>query len=287
MTQHLRQLGHAELAGSTRAVGERGETDLGLLVAGPFGHGYLPCVTPEIIEILTALMLGFLHALEVDHMLAVTTFVAGRPALSTAARFGFRWGVGHSLAVLALGGVLLLTGVRWPQRFDAIGEGLVGLMLMGLGLWALRSSGKLHLHEPSEHGDHAHLHLHGGASAHGHEHEQPHAHPHAHGPSHTEHQHHDGHGITLVGLMHGLAGSSAVVALVPVTLIQRTDVGLAYLAAFGVGVTAGMMVYATVAAYAMRQAAARSLLWGQWITALVGGAGVVVGALWVWRAVGR
>jgi ABC-type nickel/cobalt efflux system permease component RcnA len=242
-------------------------------------------VTPEIIEILTALMLGFLHALEVDHMLAVTTFVAGRPALATAARFGFRWGVGHSLAVLALGGMLLLTGVRWPQRFDAIGEGLVGLMLVGLGLWALRSSRKLHLHRPSEHGDHAHLHLHGGPAAHGHE--QSHVHPHDHGQSHTEHHHHDGHGITVVGLMHGLAGSSGVVALVPVTLIQRTDVGLAYLAAFGVGVTAGMMVYATVAAYAMRQAAARSLLWGQRITALVGGAGLVVGVLWVWRAAGR
>jgi len=242
-------------------------------------------VTPELIEILTALMLGFLHALEVDHMLAVTTFVAGRPALTNAARFGFRWGIGHSVAVLALGGVLLVTGVRWPERFDAIGEGLVGLMLVGLGLWALRSSRKLHLHEPSEHGDHAHLHLHGGPAAHGHQHH--HAHPHSHEPSHSETHHHDGHAITLVGLMHGLAGSSAVVALVPVTLIRRIDVGLAYLAAFGVGVTAGMMLYAVVAAFAVRRAAARSLLWGQRVTALVGGAGVVVGLLWIWRAAGR
>ncbi len=283
MTQHLRQLGHAELAGSTRAVGERGEADARLLVAGLVGHGYLPCVTPEIIEVFTALMLGFLHALEVDHMLAVTTFVAGRPALSTAARFGFRWGVGHSVAVLALGGVLLVTGVRWPEGFDAIGEGVVGLMLVGLGIWALRSSRKLHLHEPSEHGDHAHLHLHSGPAAHGHEH--PHAHPHAHDSTNTDSHHHDGHGITLVGLMHGLAGSSAVVALVPVTMIQRTDVGLAYLAAFGVGVTAGMMLYAVVAAFAVRQAATRSLQWGRRITALVGLAGILVGTVWVWRAV--
>lgn len=141
MTQHLRQLGHAELAGSTRAVGERGEPDAGLLVAGLAGHEYLPCVTPELVEILTALMLGFLHALEVDHMLAVTTFVAGRPSLATAARFGFRWGVGHSLAVLAFGGVLLATGIQWPERFDAFGEGVVGVMLIGLGLWALGRAG--------------------------------------------------------------------------------------------------------------------------------------------------
>jgi ABC-type nickel/cobalt efflux system permease component RcnA len=238
-------------------------------------------VTPELIEILTALMLGFLHALEVDHMLAVTTFVADRPSLSMAARFGFRWGVGHSIAVLALGGLLLATGIQWPERYDAIGEGIVGLMLVGLGIWALWSSRKLHLHRPSEHGDHAHLHLHGGPAAHGHPHPAPHP------PVPTPGHQHSGHGITLVGLMHGLAGSSGVVALVPVTLIQRMDVGLAYLAAFGVGVTAGMMVYATVAAYAMRQAAARSLLWGRRITAGVGLAGIVVGAMWVWRVAAR
>ncbi|MEO8140159.1 MAG: hypothetical protein ABI742_10960, partial [Gemmatimonadota bacterium] len=244
-------------------------------------------MTPEIIEILTALMLGFLHALEVDHMLAVTTFVAGRPSLGTAARFGFRWGVGHSLAVLALGGILLVTGIRWPERYDAIGEGVVGLMLVALGLWALRSSRKLHLHVPSEHGDHAHLHLHGGPAAHGHPHRETHPEPvEHHHPSAPAHEHrHPGHGITLVGLMHGFAGSSGVVALVPVTLIRRVDVGFAYLAAFGVGVTAGMMVYAVVAAFAMRQAAARSLRWGRRITALVGVAGVVVGVMWVWRAV--
>ena len=73
---------------------------------------------------------------------------------------------------------------------------------------------------------------------------------------------------------------------VPVTLIQRVDVGLAYLAAFGVGVTAGMMVYAVVAALAMRQAAARSLAWGRRIAGVVGVAGIGVGFCWVWWAVG-
>ena len=232
-------------------------------------------------EILTALMLGFLHALEVDHMIAVSAFVAGRPSPRTAAGFGLRWGFGHSMAVLLLGGALLLSGVRWPGRYDAWGEAVVGVMLIALGAWALRSSRKLHLHPPAEHGDHAHLHVHGDGS---------HAHVHAHAPpvpaeaSRSAHDHR--HGITLVGLMHGLAGSSGVVALVPVTLIQRLDVGLAYLAAFGVGVTAGMMVYAVVAALAMRQAAARSLAWGRRIAGVVGVAGIGVGFWWVWRAVG-
>ncbi len=252
------------------------------------------------IPILTALMLGFLHALEVDHMVAVTTFVTGRPSLGRAARFGFQWGVGHSLAVMLFGGVLLVTGLSWPARYDAAGEGVVGVMLVGLGVWALRSSRRLHLHPPEEHGDHAHLHVHRDAGSAHHHHGPPAAAPHRHRSDHHHHQHagHHDHsdpsahpaqgrrGITLVGLMHGLAGTSAVVALVPVTLIERLDVGLAYLAAFGVGVTAGMVLYATVAAYAMRQAAARSVVWGRRMTAAVGAAGIVVGCWWVIRALG-
>jgi len=52
----------------------------------------------------TAAMLGCLHALEVDHLVAVSTFVSRRPTAAAAVRFGFRWGFGHSLAVLAAGG---------------------------------------------------------------------------------------------------------------------------------------------------------------------------------------
>jgi ABC-type nickel/cobalt efflux system permease component RcnA len=254
----------------------------------------------------TACVLGFLHALEIDHMLAVTTFVARRPPLAVAAGFGARWGLGHSIAVLLAGGLLLATGLKLPARFDAAGEAVVGLMLVGLGLWALRSAARLHLHTPQEHGGHAHVHVHDArADAHPHAHTgEPvlrHAHDHAHDASAAhEHQHrhhedrphlhaHAGHehqGITLVGLMHGLAGTSAVVALVPVTMLQSMPVGFGYLVMFGVGVTVAMTLFAMVAAYAMRQAAERSLAWGRRAARLVGSAGIVVGVWWVLRASG-
>lgn len=252
----------------------------------------------------TACVLGFLHALEIDHMLAVTTFVTRRPRLAVAAGFGARWGLGHSIAVLLAGGLLLATGLKLPARFDAMGEAVVGLMLVGLGLWAWRSAARLHLHTPEEHGGHAHVHVHdAGADAHPHEHAHGHAHVHAQGQAHhaapalQHHHHHDdprphahaGHeheGITLVGLMHGLAGTSAVVALVPVTMLQSLPVGFGYLVMFGVGVTVAMTIFAMVAAYAMRQAAERSLAWGRRAARLVGSAGIVVGAWWVLRAAG-
>lgn len=269
-----------------------------------------------LLPLATALLLGFQHALEADHMVAVTTFVAHKPTAPGALRFGFRWGFGHSLAVFGFGGLLLLTGLRWPARYDAVGEAVVGVMLIGLGVWAIRTARKLHFHAPAGHGDHAHLHAHPHAEpahAHGHDRHHPHAHdaahpahaghdavhhaahpaahPHPHPPAAAPakaeahaHPHHHGHGITLVGLMHGLAGSSAVVALVPVTMLGRVDVGLAYLAAFGIGVTAGMMLYASVAAYAMRRAADRSVALGRRLATVVGVLGVVVGLWWLMGA---
>lgn len=199
----------------------------------------------------TAAMLGFMHALEVDHMLAVTAFVSRQPAAGAAARFGARWGIGHSLAVLAAGGLLLLLGVRWPARWDAAGEAAVGAMLAALGIWAVLSARKLHLRTAAEDGDRA-----------------------------------SRGGITLVGFLHGLAGTSAVVALVPVTMMDRVGVGLGYLAAFGIGVTLAMTLFAVAAAAAMRRAAERSIIWGRRVAMGVGVAGIVTGVVWVGRAVG-
>lgn len=232
-------------------------------------------MSTEWIALGTALTLGLLHALELDHMLAVTTFVSRRPAPRTAAWFGARWGLGHSAAVLAAGGVLLVSGVRWPERWDAFAEAAVGIVLIGLGVWAIRSARKLHLHSVEEHGGHAHVHLHPGAA-------EPHRHGHSDGAA--AHRPHDHGGVTAVGLLHGLAGTSAVIALVPVTLADRVSVGLAYLVAFGVGVTAAMTAFAVVAAVAMKTAGARSLQAGRWVTGAVGTAGIAVGAFWVMRA---
>jgi ABC-type nickel/cobalt efflux system permease component RcnA len=239
----------------------------------------------------TAFLLGLAHAIEVDHMIAVTAFVSTRPALRAAAGFGLRWGLGHSIAVFIAGGILIATGLRWPERYDALGEAIVGILLVAVGVWAMLRARKLHLHPPEEHGDHAHLHTHGGkAAAHAHDHQAhpPHApvHPPA-GHHHHDHDHaHEKHGITLVGLMHGLAGTSAVVALVPVTMMDRWVVGLGYLMAFGAGVMLAMTAYALVAAAAFRRAASGSLRWGRAIGRFAGIGSIVVGLVWIWRAVG-
>jgi ABC-type nickel/cobalt efflux system permease component RcnA len=219
-------------------------------------------------------MIGFLHALEIDHMLAVTAFVSRRPSVPLAARFGARWGIGHAMAVLAAGGALLLLGVRWPERWDAFGEALVGAMLIGLGAWALRSVRRMHLHSEREHG-HAHLHVHAASAGHAH----------AHAPGEAGHDHSHG-GITAVGFLHGLAGTSAVVALVPVTLMADMRAGLGYLAAFGIGVTLAMTLFAMAAAHLMQRAHARSVVLGRRAASLVGVAGILTGSFWLLRSLG-
>ena len=194
----------------------------------------------------TALVLGFLHALEVDHMVAVTAFVSRRPTLPAALAFSLRWGLGHSLAVFAAGAILLATGLSWSPGFSGVLEGAVGVALVAVGIWSLRTARKLHPHHPVEHGTHR-------------------------------------HGITSVGLLHGLAGTSAVVALIPVTLLEDTGLGLAYLALFGIGVTGGMIVFALVAALTLGRAAANSELWGRRVTRYAGLGSIGVGLWWLGR----
>jgi hypothetical protein len=220
------------------------------------------------IAYLTALALGANHALEVDHMVAVTAFVGGRPQLAAAMGFGVRWALGHSLVVLVAGATLALSGLRVPLSAQDWGELGVGVILVALGLWALRAARRLHLHPPSEHGDHAHLHAHPhGSAPHVHQHHQPVTGRHRHLP-------------TLVGAFHGLAGTVPVVALIPVTLMPSGTAAIAYLAAFGVGTMLGMGAYTALAALAVSRVATTARI-AQAAAFTTASASLAVGLWWI------
>jgi hypothetical protein len=220
-----------------------------------------------------AVTLGAAHALEVDHMVAVSAFVGGQPRVGTAALFGLRWGLGHAAVIVLAGGLLAWSGVTVPDSLALWAEGGVGLALVALGVWAWRNARRLHLHAPDRHGGHAHLHLHGS---------EPDAHEHVH--RHSVARHH-GHLSTLMGAIHGLAGTAAVVALIPVTLIPGLRGAIGYLLAFGVGTVAAMALYAAVAALAVGRAAS-SLSVARGVAFATAAASLVVGIWWVVRAAG-
>lgn len=203
-----------------------------------------------VLPLATALVLGFGHALEPDHMAAVTTFVARRPRPSEAIRFGVHWGIGHSAAILAAGGVLILLDLQVPHGIARGLEFGVGGMLLLLGCWLLW--GILH--------DRAHRHHH--------------AHGHAHSHTHT----------TWVGAAHGLAGTAPLIALLPVTLAASPWLAGAYLLFFGVGTTLGMAVYALVAGVVFSQAGARVPRLAGGLRAATALGSAALGVFWMYGA---
>lgn len=207
----------------------------------------------ELLPLLTALSLGFLHALEPDHMAAVTTFVSRRPRPLEAVGFGVRWGLGHSAAILAVGGVLIALGIRLPESVVSGLEFGVGTMLLGLGIWLLWSvmHGEAHAMAGPEHG-----------------------HP---------HDHRDG--SLWVGMAHGIAGTAPLVAVVTVTASSSAWAAGVYLLLFGVGTVAGMGLYAAVAGAMFHQAMHRVPALGGTLRTLTALGSAVLGVFWMVNAV--
>lgn len=219
----------------------------------------------------TAFVLGTAHAFEVDHMVAVTAFVGSQPRSMSAAAFGIRWGLGHATMLLVVGGGLGWSGLRLPPALSPWDEVAVGTALVGLGIWVTVGAGRLHFHDPADHGGHGHLHAHPrGATRHQHLHSQPTA---------LRHR----HASTLMGALHGLVGAAPAVALVPVAMIGNVAAALGYLVAFGAGTMVAMGTYSALAALAAAKTAAsvRSATRLAWAS---GVASILVGMWWVTRA---
>ncbi|HEX8242350.1 MAG TPA: sulfite exporter TauE/SafE family protein [Longimicrobium sp.] len=211
----------------------------------------------HLLPLLTALVAGFAHALEPDHMAAVTTFVSRRPRPAQAVAFGVRWGVGHSAALLAVGLVLVALDLRVSERLSRGLEFGVGGMLLGLGLWLLWSVLHERAHRLADRGGHAHSH----------------AHNHA-------------HGSLWVGMAHGLAGTAPLVALLPAALTRSPWMAGAYLLFFGVGTTVAMGVYAVAAGLVFDRAGARLPTLGRTLRTLTAVGSAVLGVVWMAGALG-
>src|SRR5206468_12804767 len=85
-------------------------------------------------------LLGMQHALEADHIAAVSSIAARRSRVGDIVRHGLTWGLGHTLTLFALAGAALLLGHAIPDSLARPIETAVGVMLVGLGahvLWLL------------------------------------------------------------------------------------------------------------------------------------------------------
>jgi high-affinity nickel permease len=213
-------------------------------------------------------LLGMQHALEADHIAAVSSIAARRTDVGDIVKHGLTWGLGHTLTLFAFAGAAILLGHAIPEHLAQPIETAVGIMLIGLGahvLWRLWRD-RVHFHSHG-HGDGT-VHIH----AHSHLNETV---PHAR----AAHEH--GHGFRwrtlLVGLMHGMAGSAALL-LLTVSQASSAAVGLGYIALFGIGSMIGMGALSTVIAVPLA-VSARWLTWAN--SGLQGAVGIVTIAIGV------
>src|SRR5437764_12773845 len=101
-------------------------------------------------EVLTGSALGTLfgmrHALEPDHLTAVSTLVTGERSSMRAAMLGASWGLGHTLSLVVVGAVLLVLRAEMPARVADIFELFVAIMLIVLGIRAMSVTATPHAH---------------------------------------------------------------------------------------------------------------------------------------------
>ena len=185
-------------------------------------------MTPELSTfsvLLIGFVLGLQHAIEADHLAAVSTIVSEKKSLFMASLVGGMWGVGHTIALFAVGSLVIFFKLQISDTAEARLEAIVGGMLILLGINALRklfSSEKIHAHA-HEHGTREHIHIH------------------AHAPESVEASHHRfSLRSVLIGMVHGLAGSAALMLLVVPTIGSPT-VAMLYILIFGIGSIGGMM----------------------------------------------
>jgi ABC-type nickel/cobalt efflux system permease component RcnA len=168
-------------------------------------------------------LVGMRHALEPDHLAAVSTLVSQERDSYRAALLGLFWGLGHTLALVVVAATLLAARAAMPPGAADLFEFFVALMLIGLGLQAIRRAARQGPAGPDRQHRHGRL-----------VHHHPGTNGHIHIGAWTLARR-----PLLVGAVHGLAGSGALTALV-LTTLPSTAARLAYVTLFGVGSTLGM-----------------------------------------------
>lgn len=200
--------------------------------------------------------LGLKHALDADHLVAVSTIVSERKGLLSSSMVGILWGLGHTASLFVVGILIIALQIQIHEKVSLALEFCVAAMLIVLGgrvLWKLSRGGKYHLHIHSHGGtEHIHAHFHDPDELHSEKHQaQEHSHNMRLGdrlseaiknviPSRSMRLR-----SILVGLVHGLAGSGALMLLV-LSTIPSPVLGLVYIGIFGIGSMAGMLLMSTL-----------------------------------------
>jgi ABC-type nickel/cobalt efflux system permease component RcnA len=220
-----------------------------------------------LVTALAGLLAGIVHVLAgPDHLAAVAPLAADRPRQGW--RCGLGWGTGHTGGVLLVGALaLLLRGLLPLDALSSWSERLVGVALVAIGLWGLRRAlfNRLHAHRHLHDGvEHTHLHFHPPEREHG-----------------TRRAHLHSHLSISMGILHGLAGSSHVLGVLPALAMPSWGGSVGYLAAFGLGSIAAMTAFGWLIGLSLERLAGTGLRSYRVFLAGTSLAAIAVGAVWL------
>lgn len=219
-------------------------------------------------------LIGMRHAMETDHLAAVVSLAARSHSMTDTLRLGAAWGLGHTVTLGIFGALVLVLDVVMPESLALLLELMVGVMLIGLGGDVLRRLIRDRIHF------HVHRHDDGATHFHAHSHASDVGHPVVHEHRHARHD--IPLRALLVGMVHGMAGSAALIVLTMHT-VHSPLAGLLYIVLFGIGSIAGMAVLSLIIAIPLRYSAVGMTWLHNGFQAVIGVVTFIVGGAIVYQ----
>ena len=212
--------------------------------------------------ILTGIVAGFVHVVSgADHLIAMAPAAINNP--QKALKNSFSWGLGHSSGVLLLAFLAIFIKDITPlNKFSSIAEFLVGISLLIVGVFAIKNSLQLSIHS------HSHKHANGIA----------HRHLHFHVKEQKNNKH--SHALTGLGLLHGIAGGSHFLAVLPALALPLTSACL-YLISYLIGSLISMNLFTCLISFTTFKASQKFI---KRLIAVAGGLSFSLGLFWIQRS---
>ena len=214
------------------------------------------------VVILTGLLAGFIHVVSgADHLIAMAPSAITSPKI--AIRNSFSWGLGHSSGVIFLAFLAIFIKDITPlNKFSNFAEFLVGISLLIVGVFAIKNSLHLNIH--------SHSHQHDGVDHH---------HLHFHNKSQEKHNKHF-HALTGLGLLHGIAGGSHLLAVIPALALPIPN-AFSYLISYLIGSLVSMILFTCLISVTTLKAGQKFI---RRLIAFAGGLSFSMGLFWVQKS---
>ena len=214
--------------------------------------------------ILTGIVAGFVHVVSgADHLIAMAPAAINNP--QKALKNSFSWGLGHSSGIILLAFLAIFIKDITPlNNFSNIAEFLVGISLLIVGIFAIKNSFQLSIH--------SHSHKHGNGIAH------RHFHFHANEQKNNNNKH--SHALTGLGLLHGIAGGSHFLAILPALALPLTSACL-YMISYLIGSLTSMNLFTCLISFTTFKASQKFI---KRLIAVAGGLSFSLGLFWIQRS---